>query len=180
MGQRRSPGGGSIRLRVDGRYEATVHRGYGPDGKRLRRSFYGKTRRQVQAKLRGALTAHGQGLPVTGDEERLDGYLMRWVEESARPNLRPSTYVGYRMILKRHLCPGLGHHRLAKLQPQHVQAYLHLTAKTLAPRTVQYHHAVLWRALGEAERWGLVVLPRNVVHRREAGTAPPTPPCGRR
>ena len=26
----------------------------------------------------------------------------------------------------------------------------------------------------------LVVLPRKVVHRREAGTAPPTPPCGRR
>ena len=26
----------------------------------------------------------------------------------------------------------------------------------------------------------LDVLPRNVVHRREAGTAPPTPPCGRR
>ena len=28
------------------------------------------------------------------------------------------------------------------------------------------------------ERLG--VLPRKVVHRREAGTAPPTPPCGRR
>ena len=27
---------------------------------------------------------------------------------------------------------------------------------------------------------GLGVLPRKVVHRREAGTAPPTPPCGRR
>ena len=26
----------------------------------------------------------------------------------------------------------------------------------------------------------LAVLPRKVVHRREAGTAPPTPPCGRR
>ncbi len=26
----------------------------------------------------------------------------------------------------------------------------------------------------------LAVLPRDVVHRREAGTAPPTPPCGRR
>ena len=26
----------------------------------------------------------------------------------------------------------------------------------------------------------LAVVPRNVVHRREAGTAPPTPPCGRR
>ena len=26
----------------------------------------------------------------------------------------------------------------------------------------------------------LAVLPRNVVHRREAGTAPPRPPCGRR
>ena len=32
---------------------------------------------------------------------------------------------------------------------------------------------------GEGRYW-LAVLPRNVVHRREAGTVPPTPPCGRR
>ena len=32
----------------------------------------------------------------------------------------------------------------------------------------------------ETEGLELGVLPRNVVHRREAGTAPPRPPCGRR
>ena len=41
------------------------------------------------------------------------------------------------------------------------------------------------RNLGEHTRqlifqFALAVLPRKVVHRREAGTAPPTPPCGRR
>ena len=30
------------------------------------------------------------------------------------------------------------------------------------------------------EQTELAVLPRKVIHRREAGTAPPTPPCGRR
>lgn len=63
--------------------------------------------------------------------------------------------------MRLHLGPGLGHLRLAALQPQHVQAFLNAKlAGGLSPRTVRYLHAILRRALGQAEKWGLVV--RNV------------------
>jgi integrase len=47
---------------------------------------------------------------------------------------------------------------LAKLTPQQIAAcYGDLLAKGLAPRTVQYAHAVLHRALDQAVRWNLIV-----------------------
>src|SRR5690606_31752583 len=67
----------------------------------------------------------------------------------------------YADIVHRHLVPQLGQTRLSKLTPQRVQQLLNeLREAGYSPRTVQYTHAVLRRALGQAERWGLVS--RNV------------------
>ena len=48
---RRGPNEGTIRRRTDGRWEARLIVTL-PDGRRTRRSFLGKTRALVQAKLR--------------------------------------------------------------------------------------------------------------------------------
>ena len=47
-----------------------------------------------------------------------------------------------------------------------------------APETLWPDIVEIYRRTEDA--WRLVVLPRKVVHRREKGTAPPPPPCGRR
>ena len=60
-----------------------------------------------------------------------------------------------------HISPELGRIPLAKLTAQDVQSFLNRKqAGGLSPRTCQYLHAILRRALGQAERWGLVT--RNV------------------
>jgi len=65
------------------------------------------------------------------------------------------------MIVRRHLIPVLGRTSLAKLTPDAVQRYMNGKIESgLSARTVQYHHAVLRRALNQAMRWGSVV--RNV------------------
>jgi integrase len=65
------------------------------------------------------------------------------------------------MIVGLHLAPELGRTPLVKLTPEAVQRYMNRKQEAgLSARTVQYHHAVLRRALNQAERWGLV--PRNV------------------
>ena len=96
-------------------------------------------------------------------DERLTvgAFLRRWLEESARPALRPRTFESYRMICERHVIPALGRTRLAKLGPEAIQRYMNRKREAgLWARTVQYQHAVLRRALGQAERRGLVS--RNV------------------
>lgn len=47
---RRAPHEGTIRQRADGRWESVVHVGW-ENGRRVRKNFYGRTRREVQQKL---------------------------------------------------------------------------------------------------------------------------------
>jgi integrase len=147
---------GTIYKRRDGRWEAAVSLGGG-----RRRRFYGSTRREAADKLRRAQTSLAQGMPLVGERLTLGQCLARWLEESARPTLRPRVYNSYRQIVSGHLTPALGHVQLAKLTPDAVQVYMNRKlASGLRPNTVRNHHAVLRRALTQAERWGLV--PRNV------------------
>ena len=147
---------GSIFLRKDGRWAAALTIGGG-----RRKTFYGRTRREVADKLTVALKAREDGLPATNDRLTVAAFLQRWLDESARPTVRPRTFESYAATVEQHLIPALGHYALTKLKPDTVQAYLNgKHAAGLSARSVQYHHAILRRALGQSERWGLVV--RNV------------------
>ncbi len=151
---------GSIYKRKDGRWVAVVNIGY-KHGKRSRKSFYGRTRKEVQGKLTTALAAQQQALPLPPEKQTVGGFLAYWLEESVKPSLRPKTYHSYAQLVRLHLDPALGRIRLTKLDPRHVQSFLNEKLEAgLSPRTVQYLHAILRRALGQALKWGLVA--RNV------------------
>ena len=84
-------------------------------------------------------------------------YLERWLEDAARPSVRPTTLANYRSVVRSHLVPHLGAERLVGLSPMRVQkAYTEMERAGAKPRTRQLAHAVLHRALGQAMRWGLV------------------------
>ncbi len=151
---------GSIYKRRDGRWTAAVSLGY-KDGKRWRKTFYGKSRREVREKLSTALRAHQQGLPVAPERQTVGQFLERWLSDSVKPSVRPLTYDRYEQLVRLHISPALGRIDLPKLSPQHVQAFLNQKrAHELSPRTVQYLHATLRRALGRALKWNMVA--RNV------------------
>jgi integrase len=76
-------------------------------------------------------------------------------------NLRPRTYESHSGYIRNHIKPELGHIKLSKLRPEHVQAfYAKKLEEGLAKRTVEYMHAILHKTLKQALRWDLVV--RNV------------------
>ena len=166
---------GSIyRQKKDGRWVAAISVGY-RNGHRCRKKFFGVTRGEVAAKLTQALHDQQHGLPVGPDRQTVGDFLARWLQDSVKPSVRPKTHRSYRQMVDLHLKPGLGRHKLTKLTPQQVQTFLNDqlhggrvlktydakdTPRTLTPRTVQYIHAVLRRALNQATRWGMV--PRNV------------------
>jgi integrase len=88
-------------------------------------------------------------------------FLDRWLRDSAASTVRPSTLVSYRSLVAIHIKPGLGAICLSRIGPADIQRLINdRTASGLSPRRVQYIHAVLRRALGQALRWGLVT--RNV------------------
>lgn len=71
-------------------------------------------------------------------------------------NLKPSTLVDYELTLRVHLRPYFGSMKLAAIEPSHVDAYVTTKTKTLSPKTVTNHLALLGVMLKVAKRWRLV------------------------
>src|SRR5690242_1529715 len=104
--KRRGHGEGSIYKRKDGRWTASISLG---DGKR--KSFYGKTRREVKEKLDAALLDQKKGINPEGTQ-KLGDYLRYWLDNVHKHVIGISTYVDYEIIIRVHLVPGLGNLRL--------------------------------------------------------------------
>ena len=152
---RRGKGEGSIRERADGRWEARVDCGW-IDGKRVRKSIFGRTRRQVAAKLPKALQQAQQGTPFADERLTVAQYLTRWLEH-VRTRIRVRTWASYESSVRLHLLPTIGKVSLARITPAHVEAALQRLQQngTSVTRT-RYARSVLRAALNRARKWQLV------------------------
>ncbi len=147
---RRGHGEGSIYQRADGRWTAAISL---RDGKR--KSFYGKTRRDVQQKLGRALRDQEQGLPAVPERLTVAQYLEQWLG-SVRTSVRAKTYETYDLNVRR-VRPHLGGRRLAALTAMDIQGcYAALLAQGLSRRSVRQSHEMLHRAMHQAVEWGLL------------------------
>jgi integrase len=156
---KRAHGEGTYKKRKDGRWEAqyTV---YTPSGTR-RKSVYGRTKAEVILKLRKVLADLDSGAVFDAENLTLSEYLDRWLEGSVKGSVWHTTYRDYAGHVRNHIAPELGRLKLAKLTSAHVQAlYRKKIDSGLSPRTVNYIHATLHKALEQAVKWRLV--PYNV------------------
>lgn len=148
---RRGRGEGSIRHRAtDGRWEASVTLGD------QRKSFYGKTRREVTEKLRAAQRDYEAGQFVGDSRQTVEQYLSSWLEMK-RSDVKDATYRAYAMQLRVHVTPLIGKVRLSALTAQHVQRVVSACLESgLSGKTSNEVYGVLHQALHAAERMGLV------------------------
>ena len=150
---KRGHGEGSIYCRKDGRWTAEISLEGGKS-----KFLYGKTRREVQEKLKTALYEQQQGMLVTGPQQKVGPFLTHWLEDVHKQSIRPRTYERYEEIVRLHLVPGIGHHQLQKLSPQHLQSfYKKKLEEGLSNTTVGCFHSVLHKALETAVRWNFIV-----------------------
>jgi integrase len=156
--KRRGNGEGSIFQRGDGRWTATITIGYHANGKRNRRTVYGKTRGEVQDKLTNL--QHQKLNGTLGDVTKLTvaQYLDRWLDDSARLTVSPTTFDRYEGIVRNHIKPRIGGVKLAKLAPAHIQGmYSTMEKDGATAATLEHTHRVIRRALNVAVRWELVI-----------------------
>src|SRR3990170_1271898 len=147
MAKRRGANEGSIYRRKDDRWVGVLHVGYGA-GKRERKAYYGATRQEVASLLAAAVRDRQQGKRPVPEREKLAAFLVRWLNDTHKRSIRPSTYAGYERMIRLHIEPEIGDLRLARLTADDLDAlYSRLQAKGLAPKTVTLAHAVLHRAL---------------------------------
>ena len=162
---KRGNGEGCVTHRADGRWAGVISVP-GPAGSRRRKTFYGKTRAEVSAKMTKGLGDLQVGIEPLDERTTVKRFLTSWLEDTVKPNRRESTYNGYESNVRLHLVPAIGNLALARLTPAHVRRMMEAQLKSgLSPRSVQYIRAVLRVALKQAEADG-------IVHRNAAALAP--------
>jgi integrase len=165
--KRRSRNDGGVRQRKDKRWEGTVELGY-RDGKRLRKSVYGRTKQEALDQLREEQARIRSGLAPTNGRQTTGQFLRWWYDGILKGTVSEGTYQVYGSLLRLYLIPSVGHVRLAQLAPSDVtllmgamgRGELSRNRRPLSAQTQSAARKLLSRALRTAQFEGLVT--RNV------------------
>ncbi|RBY74608.1 site-specific integrase [Geodermatophilus sp. TF02-6] len=159
---KRASGESSIYRDEDGRWHRFVSMGKKENGRRDRRHVSGAKRADVVAKVRAIEAKRDAGvIDAAGRAPTVGEWLDHWLDNIAARKVRARTLESYRSTVRLHLRPGIGHHRLDRLQPEHLERlYGALSDKGLSPASILRAHRVLSRALRVASQRAKVA--RNV------------------
>lgn len=107
MPKRRAHGEGALFRRNKGTpRESWVARLYLEDGSR--KEVYAQTQADARQKLEELKRAAELGLAMRSPRQTVGQFLQDWLENAAKPKLRPRTFKGYRTIVNHYLGPHLG------------------------------------------------------------------------
>jgi integrase len=145
------------------------------------RTFRGG-KRAAEAELARFVTEVGGGGHGAGDTT-LAELIQRWLELVGE-NLSPSTVRGYERIIRCYIDPAVGKVQLNKLRTDQLDRFYGQLRERggkdgapLSPATVRQTHAVIRRALNQAQRWGWIATnPAALASPPRVHARPVTPP----
>jgi integrase len=138
-------------------WEAMLELGPDDNGNRNRKKLSAGTEQDVTNRLREEQANLKAGLPVGNDSLTVESLLTRWLSDVVPGRVAPTAKATYRWAIENHLVPGLGHVRVRKLTPEHVESFLGAKAAAgLSRSTCVRLRSVLGQALRWAERRGYV------------------------
>ena len=153
MAKRRGNGEGSVYRRKDGRVV-----GEWVDANGKRRYISGRTKTAVRRKLRELLADRDKGIAYDSENLTVGDYLDRWLD-AVKGSVRPRTWQRSKEVVRLHLKPTIGHHRLEKLNAMQVQAvYGRKLEEGLSPRTVEIVHVTDGAPASRRTTWTVLYL----------------------
>ncbi|MFJ6798842.1 tyrosine-type recombinase/integrase [Streptomyces sp. NPDC091268] len=155
-GTRRANGETAIYFGKDGRWHARVPMGYRDNGEPYRRHITRLSEDLLMAEVKRLEKQRDQGTAQQpGKLWTVEKWLWHWVENIAKEVVSENTYDGYEVAVRVHLVPGIGKHRIDRLEPEHLESlYRRMKAKGSKPATAHQAHRTARTALGEAVRRG--------------------------
>ena len=145
-------GGGTIRQRPDGRWEARYTLGIDPGtGRQIQKSVYGKTQKEVRQKLTAVLSEQDNGTYMDIPRMKTGDWLNTWLAGYVG-NVKPATLKSYQDHVRLNIAPYIGAAPLSNLTTEVIQQmYNELqTEKGLSSKTIKNIHGVLHKALQQA------------------------------
>ena len=171
---RRDYGGGSIEQRSSGHWRVTVELPREAlTGRRRRRRFtVAGNKRDAQRALREALRERDHG-GVEPSRTLVAEWVTRWLAQRVDDQAVGAIAArNYRLIVRKHINPAIGHVRLRDLRPEHVLELKEGLSKSLAPATVGKIMGLLRQSLDAAVRQHLLVHnPASVVPKPSVSAA---------
>ncbi|MWA02308.1 tyrosine-type recombinase/integrase [Actinomadura sp. LD22] len=141
-----------------GGYTGAVALGFGPDGKRKRLKRKGRTKSQVLDRLKEAVADLEAGVKTPVNYTVGDA-VEDWLAKGLR-GLDDDTVINYRSLARKHVIPLIGKPRLGDLKADDVDTWLDGLTDSLSTRTLRLVHAILKRAIRQAQARDMVT--RNV------------------
>ncbi|MCL2747807.1 MAG: site-specific integrase [Oscillospiraceae bacterium] len=159
---RATQGGGTIRKRKDGTWEAryTLPRDPGT-GKQVQKSIYGKTQKEVAQKLRQVAKDIYDGVHFEPSRLNVGQWLDIWLAEYIG-NVKPFTVASYNTQVNVHIKPELGATKLSALTTHNIQVFYNTLQRGkdekagLSPKTIKNIHGVLHKALAQAVKFNYI------------------------
>ena len=150
-------GGGTIRQRPDGRWEARYTLGIDPGtGKQIQKSVYGKTQKEVAQNLRQITAEIDAKTYVAPCKLSVTEWMAVWAQDYL-VGIKASTAYLYKRTIELYIDPHLGHIRLDALNAHTVQHFYNELAKPSKPdaaplsaKSIKNIHGVLHKALQQA------------------------------
>ena len=153
---KRAIGEGTIREKRKGLWEGRYTVGYDTDGKRIRKSVYGKTQKEVVDKLSTITNDIRSGMFLPPEQITFGQWLDIWSEEYLE-GVKESTATQYKYHIEFNIKPLLGSVQLQKLTAPMIQKMYkkRMTepmkgGKVLSPKSIKNLHGVIHKALDKA------------------------------
>lgn len=108
----------NIYQRKDGRFEARISLGKDSTGKRIYRSFYGRTTAEVEQKL----SEIGK-CEFTVTEKTVKEIMLEYLS-AVKTRLKESTWVNYRMKADKHIIPAFGNMKCDQICLNHIYKFM--------------------------------------------------------
>ncbi|MDF4254358.1 site-specific integrase [Streptomyces sp. WMMB303] len=156
---RRANGESAIYFGKDGRWHARVPMGYKENGEAYRRHLTRRTRKELVDEVRRLEKQRDEGAArQPGKPWTVEKWLRHWIGNIVQPPVvSENTYDGYEVAVRVHLIPGVGKHRIDRLEPEHLESLYQRMQKTgSAAATAHQVHRTIRTALTEAVRRGHV------------------------
>ncbi|WP_445186867.1 tyrosine-type recombinase/integrase [Pseudonocardia sp. Cha107L01] len=125
------------------------------NGKSDRRHVRGKTRAEVTTKVRVLERQRDDGsVRKAGQTWTVEQWLTHWLETIvAPPAITENAHSAYGVAVRVHLIPGIGAHRIDRLEPEHLERlYRKMVKNGSRPATAHQVHRTIRGALNEALR----------------------------
>ena len=121
---KRDYGSGSISQMQNGKWTARIDCGYGIDGKRKIKAFYGKTKSEVRKKLTEFRNEKEDYSQNNAYKMYLSDYMMNWLTTVKKVVLKPTSYDRLRLTIESNVIPSIGHLQMGSVQSQDIQKML--------------------------------------------------------